>query len=215
MLINISLFGQLEKCFIFRNDKSIDLKNINLKTLQFDENVSYTSVIQTDETEKLFVKITYTKYGQHNEARAPKVGTQHANRKPNKFKFILREIIAERLLLTVRSLKEYRDSKKLTKMGINTAKVYGAGYFLTSINTFNSIIIYEKLEGLVSAQEVLLTSDSIEVKRLLLKKIELDYKRMAWHKLHFRDMHMSNVLYDEVTQEIYWIDPSFDRISRF
>ena len=215
MLINISLFGQLEKCFIFRNDKSIDLKNINLKTLQFDDNVSYTSVIQTDETEKLFVKITYTKYGQHNEARAPKVGTQHANRKPNKFKFILREIIAERLLLTVRSLKEYRDSKKLTKMGINTAKVYGAGYFLTSINTFNSIIIYEKLEGLVSAQEVLLTSDSIEVKRLLLKKIELDYKRMAWHKLHFRDMHMSNVLYDEVTQEIYWIDPSFDRISRF
>ena len=182
MLINISLFGQLEKCFIFRNDKSIDLKNINLKTLQFDDNVSYTSVIQTDETEKLFVKITYTKYGQHNEARAPKVGTQHANRKPNKFKFILREIIAERLLLTVRSLKEYRDSKKLTKMGINTAKVYGAGYFLTSINTFNSIIIYEKLEGLVSAQEVLLTSDSIEVKRLLLKKIELDYKRMAWHK---------------------------------
>ena len=215
MLINISLFGQPEKCFIFRNDKNIDLKNINLKTLQFDENVSYTSVIQTDETEKLFVKITYTKHGQHNEARAPKVGTQHANRKPNKFKFILREIIAERLFLTVRSLKEYRDAKKLTKMGINTAKVYGAGFFLTSINTFNSIIIYEKLDGLISVQELLLSSDNIETKRLILKKIELDYKRMAWHKLHFRDLHMSNILFNPVTEDIYWIDPSFDRLSRF
>jgi len=212
MLIKISLFGKPEKCFIFRNNKNIDLNELVLKDLQLDDKVVYRSLIQTDESENLFVKVTGSKYGTNNEVSR---GFRPTLNKPNKFKFIVREIIAERLLLTMRSLKEYRDSKKLASIGVKTSEVYGAGFFVSNMNTYNGIIIYKKLENLISAQEVLLSEESAEIKEILLEKVQHDYLKMARHKLHFRDLHMSNVLFDPKTHDIYWIDASLSKLARF
>jgi len=205
MLINISLFNQSEKCLVFSNNNNINLNNLKLKTLKLNELVSYSSIIQTDEEEKLFVKVTRSKYGANN----------NGDRKHNKWKFFFREIIAERILLTARTLQEYRSTKKLIKIGIKTPDIYASGFFITNMNTYNGIIIYKKMENLISAQEFLLTSQSIEMKTILLKKIEIDYKLMAIHKIHFRDLHMSNILFNPVSHDIYWIDASLYRISLF
>lgn len=195
MLIDIKINNSQEKCFIFQGDTSLSLKEIETKPLQLGNLVSFSNLISTDTTEKFFIKITRSKYG-----------------KTNKLKFLLREIIAERLFFTVRTINEYRCSKKLAKIEIKTPKVYGAGYFLSNKDTYNGIIIYEKLNNMPTAQEFLLTSDSLQEKSRLLKNIELDYKKMRKSKLHFRDFHMNNILVNPETMDIYWIDPGLSKI---
>ncbi|MEI6859073.1 MAG: lipopolysaccharide kinase InaA family protein [Shewanella sp.] len=195
MIINISFLNNIEKCFIIKNKTNISFDDLTLKKMPLNDLVNYTSIIQTDDSEKYFIKVSRSKHG--NE---------------NLWRFILRDIIAERLLFTIRSLKEYRGSKTLDTIGIKTPKVYAAGFFLTNMRKYSGIIIYKKMENLISAQEFLLTSTSVNKKKTLLKNIEIDYKKMAKHKIHFRDFHMSNILLNPKTDDIYWIDAGLSRI---
>ncbi|MEI6894566.1 MAG: lipopolysaccharide kinase InaA family protein [Colwellia sp.] len=195
MLINISFLNNIEKCFIFKNKTKRSFNDLVLKDMPLNDLVNYTSIIQTDDSEQYFIKISRSKHG-----------------KRSLWRFIFRDIISERLLFTVRSLVEYRGSKTLDKIGIKTPKVYAAGFFLTNMKSYTGIIIYKKMENLISAQEILLTSTSIEKKKTLLENIRLDYKKMAKHKLHFKDLHMSNILVNPKTNDIYWVDVGLSRI---
>ena len=72
----------------------------------------------------------------------------------------------------------------------------------------------EKLENVVTAQEVSLTETCMEMKDALLKLIERDYKKMHKSNIHFRDLHMSNILVDKEAMKIYWVDSSLSRIAK-
>lgn len=199
MIINVELFGKAERCLVFRNSSNIDIESIKLKNFQLNEVVSSINLVQVDESEKLFVKVFPSKYG-HNPSK--------------KLNFIFREIISERLLFTAHSLREYRGIKKLSKIGIRTPKVYAAGYFITSMNRLNGIIIYEKLENVITIEELMLQDGSKDLKQHVMKQIKLDYHKMTKSYIHFRDFHMSNILVDLKDKNLYWIDSNVYRISR-
>ncbi len=200
MIINVELFGKAEKCFVFRNCSRVDIESLRLKNLPLNELVNSINLIQVDESEKLFVKVFSSKYG-HDASK--------------KLNFFFREIISERLLFTAQPLREYRNTKKLSKIGIKTPKVYAAGYFITSMKRLNGIIIYEKLDNVITLQELLLQDGSTELKQHVLDQIKIDYKKMTKHNIHFHDFHMSNMLVDQKNMDLYWIDPTLHRILGF
>ncbi|CED61550.1 lipopolysaccharide kinase InaA family protein [Moritella viscosa] len=198
MITDITIDGIKEKCFILNNKKTMPL-NIKTIDLHLSEKVQFSSIIKTNEEKNLFMKITTTKYGNTN----------------SKLKFFFREIIAERLFLNIKTIREFRNIKKLHKIGINTPKVYGAGFFITNIRKYSGAIIYERIHNQVTAKEYMLRDESEENKTILLENIYCDYRKMSNKGIHFYDFHLSNVLVDTETLDIYWIDPTLRRISYF
>lgn len=198
MFTDISIDGKKEKCFLICKGEKKTLKNIITKDLTLPDLVDFTSYLKTDVSEKLFIKITPSKYG-----------------KDNLVNFLLRNILSERVFLNAKTIKEYRYTQKLAAIGINTPKVYAGGFLLSNVYKYSGIIIYEKLDNLVTAQEVLLEETCQKKKSLLLHNIYIDYKKMAKNNLHFRDFHMSNVLVDPEDMKIYWIDPALSRVVNF
>jgi tRNA A-37 threonylcarbamoyl transferase component Bud32 len=197
MITDIIIHGIKEKCFLFEN-KTLpsSIKTIDLK---ISDKVDFSSIVKTDENKNLFIKITPSKYGNKNK----------------KLRFILREIIAERLCLNVKTIREFRSTKKLRKIGINTPEVYSAGFFLTNKSKYSGIIIYKMLNNQVTAKEYMLSSESNENKAALLDRMTNDYKKMSKKGIHFYDYHLSNVLVNTKTLDIYWIDPILKNISYF
>lgn len=197
MITDIIIHGIKEKCFLFEN-KTLpsSIKTIDLK---ISDTVDFSSIVKTDENKNLFIKITPSKYGNKNK----------------KLRFILREIIAERLCLNVKTIREFRSIKKLRKIGINTPEVYSAGFFLTNKSKYSGIIIYKMLNNQVTAKEYMLSSESNENKAALLDRMTNDYKKMSKKGIHFYDYHLSNVLVNTKTLDIYWIDPILKNISYF
>ncbi len=61
----------------------------------------------------------------------------------------------------------------------------------------------------------MLRDESEENKTILLENIYCDYRKMSNKGIHFYDFHLSNVLVDTETLDIYWIDPTLRRISYF
>ena len=100
MKITVKLFNKVERCFVFRNCRDVDIKQLDLKDLDLDPLIQFGSILKTDTSGRLFVKILKSKYGSNSEKRLG---------------FFFREIIAERLFLTIRSLREYRYTKKTGK----------------------------------------------------------------------------------------------------
>lgn len=202
MITNITIDGKIEKCLIFCNGNKEALKNIVTKDLALPDLVTFHSLIKTDENEELFIKVVPPKYGHNN-----KYG------KDKKIKFFFRHILAEKIFLNAKAIKEYKYSKKLASIGINTPKVYAGGILLTNHYKYSGIVIYEKLDNLVTAQDILLNETCKNKKKTLLHNIMLDYKKMAKHKVHFRDFHMNNILVDPESMKLYWIDPALSKIS--
>ena len=87
MLIDITIDNKKEKCFIFKNKASekMNLCSIETTDISLSEEVNFSSIIKTDKTKDLFIKIVSSKHGH----------------KTNKSKFFLREVISERLFFNV------------------------------------------------------------------------------------------------------------------
>jgi len=199
MIIDITIDNKKEKCFLFKNENTKNLSNIKTMDITLSDTVNFSSIIKTDETESLFIKIVPSKYG-HTA---------------NKLKFIFRELISERLFFNAQTIREYRHSKKLAKLGINTAKVYSAGFLLTGMEKYSGIIIYERLYEQITAQEFMLSEESASRKESLLANISADYKKMSKKGMHYYDLHLSNVLVNPETLSTYWIDPRLKKLSMF
>jgi tRNA A-37 threonylcarbamoyl transferase component Bud32 len=197
MITDIIIHGIKEKCFLFEN-KTLP-SSIKTLDLKISDKVDFSSILKTDENKNLFIKITPSKYGNKNK----------------KLQFFLREIIAERLCLNVKTIREFRSIRKLRKIGINTPEVYSAGFFLTNKSKYSGIIIYKMLNNQVTAKEYMLSSESNENKAALLEHMTNDYKKMSKKGIHFYDYHLSNVLVNTKTLDIYWIDPILKNISYF
>lgn len=201
MFIDITIDNKKEKCFIFKNKASekMNLCSIETTDISLSEEVNFSSIIKTDKTKNLFIKIVPSKHGH----------------KANKSKFFLREVISERLFFNAQTIREYRYSKRLSKLGINTPKVYGAGFFLTEMQRYSGIIIYERLYNQITVQEFILSDETNERKASLLENVSLEYKKMSRKGIHFYDFHLSNVLVNPETLSTYWIDPRLKRLSLF
>lgn len=196
MIVNITIDDKIDKCFLLCNTSNIDsLRNIKTKDLKLSKLVSFSSVIKTDQNNQFFIKIFPSKYTQKNIV-----------------KFFFRYILAERLFLKSKAIKEYGYSKKLAAIGVRTPKVYAAGFLLSSIFKFGGIIIYEKLDNTITVEEMLLTTEYQDKIPEVLKAITADYKKMRRKKIHFKDFHMSNILINIETLELYWIDPALMRL---
>lgn len=196
MIIDITIDNKKEKCFIFNNKSTQSLDNIVTTDINLSDQVNFSSIIKTDESKNLFIKIVSSKYGHRT----------------NKLKFFLREVISERLFLNTQTIREYRYTKKLSKIGINTPKVYGAGFFLTEMSKYSGIIIYERLYNQMTVQEFILSEEPNERKEILLDNVSQDYKKMSRNGIHFYDFHLSNVLVNPDTLSTYWIDPRLKKL---
>lgn len=199
MIIDITIDNKKEKCFLFKNENTKHLSSITTTDIKLSETVNFSSIIKTDETETLFIKIVPSKYG-HTA---------------NKLKFFFREVISERLFFNAQTVREYRYSKRLAKVGINTPKVYSAGFLLTGMQKYSGIIIYERLYDQITAQEFMLSEEPTSRKESLLANISTDYKNMSRKGMHYYDLHLSNILVNPETLSTYWIDPRVKRLSIF